>query len=627
MPLSTNNLSHNTVVLLIAGGVFLTSQDVMAKTMVKKTTTTGINKRTINKKSKKSQYILCEGNETLITTDTYGMTQVYVNDGSASSHPEVTQQEDYRVEGVDDWTQVDIFGGAADTNVQSVNIRMDGGTVGSIFLSGLSEFCVVEGDARLEVSGGTVDFISVTGNNYSPVKGEVTISLSDMTYRGMYPSLYKEYDEQNGEFITEDVTFNVDNVTFVIPESNPYYVPESTDECQHELQISNLTPDACYVDAGTFDLACTKCGQEWLGLDFSACGYYDLHAMSYNTTVWQQSTIIEPTCQPGKGEYGLYVEAMMPDGEGTASYLYENNIPPIGDVHQYDADGKCKASTHYKIQRTPNGTAAKDRFGNLLYVLDSENKPVSDRTPSAESRSYTRMARRFQYLTVVGDPVMNLYGSYIEYVDYEDAFFESTPENVEAQLFDMSFAGGHTQKILGLNSDVAINTGWNTLTFTDSPSGVILDLNEHTLTLKTTNSSVSQYVSVSSSHAIKVRNGTLKADFSSEILGGDVILEKATIVGTSFTARSVRMDQESTISVPGITLSLVGDADNNGSITSADAMMIANMIIGKVAMPSDIAPIDVDLDGQLTIADVIMIISISLDKAPKVYLPTIPAAM
>lgn len=143
--------------------------------------------------------LYCLGYKTLITTDAQGRTQVFVNDdGGDFSRDEkhlVAEKEDGSPI---DWDRIEIYAGGNSESVESMHVKMDGGNVNSIYMSGGS--CT---NSILEITGGRVSVISVQNTNAQDIK----LYLSNMRYTGSSQVKLGTSADRTTVFINPDCEF------------------------------------------------------------------------------------------------------------------------------------------------------------------------------------------------------------------------------------------------------------------------------------------------------------------------------------------------------------------------------------------------------------------------------------
>lgn len=164
--------------------------------------------KSINRSTGAEFTLYCEGYNTLIIRDKEGKTQVYVNDDGG----DYSTDEKYRVDIEElglDWRYCHIYGGKHGKGLycEKVNIRMEGGHVGSISLSGIGEDNIV-GRANLTMNGGTITSISAnSGTSSSIIRGKANIVLSGVKYMGDKKISYKGMEGRVNLFINNDCEF------------------------------------------------------------------------------------------------------------------------------------------------------------------------------------------------------------------------------------------------------------------------------------------------------------------------------------------------------------------------------------------------------------------------------------
>lgn len=373
--------------LALLGMASVTTEEAVAKiAIVKKTTSTSVCPRRLGGSSPsygQDFALYCEGYPVLIKENSNGETLVYVKDDNGN---DPIESEMYLVEGDIVWSHATIYaGGNIGSFQRSVNVQMTGGYIGEIILAGDVPSDQVNGDAILNVTGGTVGMISIMGPWFSGVNGKVDITLSNMTYNGS--RLISEdkraelSDDENGWpiYYSNGVTITYDNCTFKSPWANPALVDPTADPnifdtncsgsvagtvAHHEYYIANITPDSKFADAGVATIKCKNCDKEWV-ITFGAYGgytYKDLTAYSYRVEL--ASTLVPPTCVPGRGIYRLVLKINQTEITGE----YESEIPPVDDVHNWGDDGICHED-HYETEMNDDGSVSHDEFGNIRYKL------------------------------------------------------------------------------------------------------------------------------------------------------------------------------------------------------------------------------------------------------------------
>lgn len=654
---NNNNLHSHQIALvglLCLGATALTTEEAFAKMAVTKLPTSPINKRTIKKEPNK-QMLCCEGYPVLITADSEGKTQVYVNDGTAADHPEVTMQEDYRIEN-SDWEHTSIFAaGGMGGSERKIEVTMTGGYVSAIYLGGAYSTDIVAGDATLTVEGGMVDYISVVGRDvettignectFSPVYGSATINLSHMTYGGPQEmGLVRYYTMMDGASEakpnTDNITLNIDYATcvFEYPETSPIYEPDP-DACQHIYEIKSIVPDDEVVDAGLVTIVCNQCGQTWKDITFSASGDSGPNAekpSGYWYYVDLYETLEAPTCQPGRG---MYILEMCFHTQYLYEY-FENAIPPVEGMHQYDADGVCR-QPHYMTQRDIAGRPLRDKLGNLQYQVDALGKLIKDNDEVKEIRNYWRQQKVVgELMDDNGNQLRRRNGSSMQYVDWEDIWYDDTSaEGVVAMFTEATIPSDNPRPILGILHDVVIDgtdLTMNGFYFNDNANGVVFELHDHILQAGKTDS---ELMEISSSRPIQFRNGTVRANVTT---GSKLLLDKAKLytkklrVDNEVKLRdvselhllnsgtveigSIQADETSTYDLP-LSFRWLGDVDGDENVTLDDAMKLAEMIIGKRTMPADHSLLDVNDDTKINVSDVIEIVNVALGRKPKNGIP------
>ena len=221
----------------------LAPQQAEAKLKTAPTTTASLNssvKDPEGSSSSSSSYnyemkytLYCDGHPTYITTDASGNTQVYVNTDEEGGSNWSTDSK-YLVTAEDedgntvDWKYVGIFGGAyaeegETVSCQSSYIKMAGGQVSCIYLSGYAAsggISIVEGDARLDITGGTVYYLDLENffdgsecNDYigfgdSYINGRITGCFDNLTYLSSIPILLSENGANSSLYMGANMTFS-----------------------------------------------------------------------------------------------------------------------------------------------------------------------------------------------------------------------------------------------------------------------------------------------------------------------------------------------------------------------------------------------------------------------------------
>lgn len=414
--------------------------------------------------SKENGYALyCQGYPVLIK-EVEGKTQVYVKDDDGN---DPIDSEMYRIEGVDDWSNGSIYAGGeiVTSGRTSVSVTMTGGEVYEIILAGNNMSNQVTDDASLSISGGNVCKISIMGPGDSGVNGTVNIALSNMTYGYSKPiSNIKCIDDEDSNgwpiFNTDNVTITYDNCSFDYPFANPNHVSPTDDpnvfdtNCSgnvagtvagHEYYIAKIEPDRDFVDAGAATIKCKHCDKEWV-ITFGAYGGYASakDATAYSYYVELASTLVPPTCVPGRGIYRLVLKVNQTEITGE----YESEIPPVDDVHNWGDDGICHED-HYETVTNADGSVSHDEFGNIKYKLLNGDliKKILSESERTLSRSYVRVSRKDEYFA--GSSFSKL-----KRVNW-DLYNFDTP--LSALTIGM-ISGDNFQKdvVIGLNQDVVL---------------------------------------------------------------------------------------------------------------------------------------------------------------------------
>lgn len=151
-------------------------QNLVAKLTVTKAKISTTMTKSLRPPTKPLDKLYCLGYKTLITTDAQGRTQVFVNDDGG----DFSRDEKYLVAEKEDgssidWDRIEIYAGGNSESVESMHVKMDGGNVNSIYMSGGS--CT---NSILEITGGRVSVISVQNTNAQDIK----LYLSNMRYTG-----------------------------------------------------------------------------------------------------------------------------------------------------------------------------------------------------------------------------------------------------------------------------------------------------------------------------------------------------------------------------------------------------------------------------------------------------------
>ncbi len=393
----------------------MATEEAVAKiAVVRKTTSAAMSPKRLGGSSSTNQEfaLYCEGYPVLIK-EVDGKTLVYVKDDYAN---DPIDSEKYLVEGDILWSRATIYaGGHIGSSQRSVSVEMNGGEVGEIILAGDSPNDQVNGDATLTVSGGTVGMISIMGPWFSGVNGSVNISLSDMVYGGsrrISEDKRVEFsDDENGWpiYYSDDVTITYNGCKFSNPWADPDHVDPWADpnifdtNCMgsvaglvaaHDYYIANIVPDEDFVDAGVATVKCKHCDKEWV-ITFGAYGGYTIKDLSaYSYCVELASTLVPPTCVPGRGIYRLVLKINQTEITGE----YESEIPPVDGVHNWGDDGICHED-HYETEMNPDGSVSHDEFGNIKYkLLDGAMiKKHLEEKERTLTYSYLRAGRKNSY--------------------------------------------------------------------------------------------------------------------------------------------------------------------------------------------------------------------------------------
>ncbi len=234
---------------------FLTGNEINAAVKVIKKTTSGSVPRSGKgqKDGTPSIYLCTEGWPTLITADSNGNTLVYVNEGGT----DFSQNEDCLVQLPEKthWSQVAFFFGGTEPSAEEnvinhpIKIKMDGGNVGKLFLGGFDRNQTVTGNVDLTITGGSIEYLSVIGRNDAPVKGNVNIIMSDMTYTGatcMELASYLEIIEMEDEEHYDVTIKHYENVSIFI-NSSCYFnydsaLPEKALYDRDESDYTSVSP-------------------------------------------------------------------------------------------------------------------------------------------------------------------------------------------------------------------------------------------------------------------------------------------------------------------------------------------------------------------------------------------------
>lgn len=234
---------------------FLTGNEINAAVKVIKKTTSGSVPRSGKgqKDGTPSIYLCTEGWPTLITADSNGNTLVYVNEGGT----DFSQSEDCLVQLPEKthWSQVAFFFGGTEPSAEGneishpIKIKMDGGNVGKLFLGGFDRNQTVTGNVDLTITGGSIEYLSVIGRNDAPVKGNVNIIMSDMTYTGatcMELASYLEVIEMEDEEHYDVTIKHYENVSIFI-NSSCYFnydsaLPEKALYDRDESDYTSVSP-------------------------------------------------------------------------------------------------------------------------------------------------------------------------------------------------------------------------------------------------------------------------------------------------------------------------------------------------------------------------------------------------
>lgn len=401
--------------LALLGVASMATEEAVAKiAVVRKTTSAAMSPKRLGGSSSTNQEfaLYCEGYPVLIK-EVDGKTLVYVKDDYAN---DPIDSEKYLVEGDILWSRATIYaGGHIGSSQRSVSVEMNGGEVGEIILAGDSPNDQVNGDATLTVSGGTVGMISIMGPWFSGVNGSVNISLSDMVYGGsrrISEDKRVEFsDDENGWpiYYSDDVTITYNGCKFSNPWADPDHVDPWADpnifdtNCMgsvaglvaaHDYYIANIVPDEDFVDAGVATVKCKHCDKEWV-ITFGAYGGYTIKDLSaYSYCVELASTLVPPTCVPGRGIYRLVLKINQTEITGE----YESEIPPVDGVHNWGDDGICHED-HYETEMNPDGSVSHDEFGNIKYkLLDGAMiKKHLEEKERTLTYSYLRAGRKNSY--------------------------------------------------------------------------------------------------------------------------------------------------------------------------------------------------------------------------------------
>lgn len=542
--------------------------------------------------------LYCQGYPVLIT-EIEGKTQVFVKDDNDNDD---IQSEKYRIEGDIDWSKSTIYAaGEMGEAYKNINVQMNGGHIGKIILAGKDYEDQVLGDAYLYIEGGTVEYIDIMGRWSSGVYGKVDIILTQMTYNSPKAisntkCIDREKDDEDGYPIyhTDDVTISYKNCTFKHPQADPDYVnpddPANTADyicpgqtagttAYHNYYIAQIQPSEWFVDAGYVTVICKDCDKRWI-VPFGAIGGSgsENDPDNYSYFVELASTLVPPTCVPGRGIYRLNLKFH----HSVLTGEYEAAIPAVEGVHNWGADGICHED-HYETEMNADGSVSHDEFGNIKYkLLDGEmiKKTLEERERTL-AHSYVRVSRKEQLLA----------GS--RFSKLQRVVWDLQPfDTPSSALTRGMISGEYFQKdvVIGLNEDIVLGED---LSPEPSPAlqldsarfinlhGHVLDAADHKLGV---------------SGALTIMNGEVK---NAEIFGlanAPLTLDNATLTSNKVVWPGTR----------GILL-------RNGSMMNLSNEVSTNNIQMDEASTA-IAKYDLNDDGKVDITDVTKLVNYILKK-------------
>lgn len=290
----------------------------------------------------------------------------------------------------------------------------------------------------------------------------------------------------------------------------------------HEYYIAHIDSiSAEYAESGELTIACHRCDEEWPHFEFDVMRAQGTDVQGeqlngYWCTSKLDKVLERPTCLPGKGLYAVSINFY---GQ-LINAQYQNFIPPVADLHNWDpADGICKEK-HYKYVTDEYGNVKTDKNGNMEYELDAYNHLIEDNTVYAAKARLT-YTTDLPYYDAEGKAMVDRYGDPMSYREEVTRAFDNVDDALDAAV------GSSELATLFLYTDVKLE---DEKTF-DNFNPLDIDLNGHVFDASydrypedhfdnALNQWVYDYTATPTldyrelriAHDMIIRNGTLKAN-------------------------------------------------------------------------------------------------------------------